>query len=93
MVETNFKHTEIGLIPHDWEVKTLGDCIEYIRTGLNPRIHFKLNTTDAYGYYITVRELNGMDIVIDEQTDRINHQAVLRINERSKLKIGDVLFS
>lgn len=93
MVETNFKHTEIGLIPYDWEVKTLRDCIEYIRTGLNPRIHFKLNTTDANGYYITVRELNGMDIVIDEQTDRINHQAVLRINERSKLKIGDVLFS
>ena len=25
MIETNFKHTDIGLIPHDWEVKTLGD--------------------------------------------------------------------
>lgn len=25
MIETNFKHTEIGLIPHDWEVKTLAD--------------------------------------------------------------------
>jgi type I restriction enzyme S subunit len=25
MIETNFKHTDIGVIPHDWEVKTLGD--------------------------------------------------------------------
>ena len=27
MIETNFKHTDIGLIPHDWEVKTLGDLL------------------------------------------------------------------
>lgn len=25
MIETNFKHTELGLIPHDWEVRTLAD--------------------------------------------------------------------
>ena len=25
MTETNFKHTDLGLIPHDWEVKTLAD--------------------------------------------------------------------
>lgn len=25
MIETNFKHTDLGLIPHDWEVKTLAD--------------------------------------------------------------------
>lgn len=26
-IETNFKQTEVGLIPHDWEVKRLGDCL------------------------------------------------------------------
>ena len=25
MIETNFKHTDIGLIPHDWVVKRIGD--------------------------------------------------------------------
>ena len=25
MIETKFKHTELGLIPHDWEIKTLAD--------------------------------------------------------------------
>jgi type I restriction enzyme S subunit len=31
MTETNFKHTDLGLIPHDWEVKTLGEIAEYRR--------------------------------------------------------------
>ena len=75
------------------EWKTLGEVISDLRTGLNPRIHFKLNTDDAQNYYITVRELKGFDFEVDEKTDRINNSAVLRINERSKLKIGDILFS
>lgn len=34
MVETKFKQTEIGLIPEDWEIKTLGDvCIVKGRIG------------------------------------------------------------
>lgn len=93
MKETKFKDTEVGRIPEDWEVKRLGENILFLRTGLNPRAHFKLNTPDADGFYITVRELQGFDIVVDEQTDRINCQAAKRIDERSKLEIGDVLFS
>lgn len=76
-----------------WIDTTLGKNILFLRTGLNPRIHFKLNTPDADCFYITVRELKGFEIVFDDQTDKINHQAVERIDERSKLKIGDVLFS
>ena len=76
-----------------WVEKKLGDLIKYLRTGLNPRTNFKLNTADAYGYYITVRELNGYNIIIDENTDRINDDALSRIGERAQLKINDVLFS
>ncbi|ATV53288.1 restriction endonuclease subunit S [Prevotella intermedia] len=93
MIETRFKDTEVGRIPEDWDIKQLGKNILYLRTGLNPRVHFRLNTPDADGFYITVRELHGFDIVVDEQTDRINHQAAERINNRAKLKVGDVLFS
>ena len=32
MIETNFKHTDIGPIPHDWEVKRLGDIMD-IKSG------------------------------------------------------------
>ena len=76
-----------------WEYKKLGDVISHLRTGLNPRTHFKLNTPDAECYYITVRELKGFAIEPDEKTDKVNSAAIKRINERSNLKIGDVLFS
>ncbi len=76
-----------------WEYKKLGEVIDHLRTGLNPRTHFKLNTPDAEGYYVTVRELKGFSIEPDEKTDKVNRAAIKRINERSNLKIGDVLFS
>lgn len=76
-----------------WDYKTIGEVIDHLRTGLNPRTHFKLNTPDAEGYYITVRELKGFAIEPDEKTDKVNRAAIKRINERSNLKIGDVLFS
>lgn len=76
-----------------WEEKKLGELAENLRTGLNPRTHFKLNTPDATGYYITVRELKGFTFQVDEKTDRINQHAIERINQRSGLKIGDILYS
>lgn len=76
-----------------WKKVPLHETIEDLRTGLNPRVHFKLNTEDASGYYITVRELKGFSFEIDSYTDRIDINAVNRINERSKLKVGDVLYS
>ena len=76
-----------------WKCCKFNDLIENLRTGLNPRTHFKLNTSDSVGYYITVRELKGFTFEVDKRTDRINEDAIKRINERSNLKIGDVLYS
>ncbi len=76
-----------------WVEKKLGEVITNLRTGLNPRTHFKLNTPDATYNYITVRELKGFDIVADEKTDKVNAEALNRINKRSNLLKGDVLFS
>ncbi|WP_051655786.1 MULTISPECIES: restriction endonuclease subunit S [unclassified Bacteroides] len=76
-----------------WVEKNLGEVITNLRTGLNPRTHFKLNTPDATYNYITVRELKGFDIVADEKTDKVNAEALNRINKRSNLLKGDVLFS
>lgn len=73
--------------------KTLGEIILHLRTGLNPRENFKLNTPDAENFYITVRELSGTSIEITDSTDKINNDALKIINNRSKLKIGDILFS
>lgn len=76
-----------------WKVVPLECAIDNLRTGLNPRVHFKLNTPDATGYYVTVRELKGWTFEVDDKTDRINQAAVKRINERSNLLVGDVLYS
>ena len=75
------------------EWKTLGEVCVHLRTGLNPRRNFKLNTEDASYYYVTVRELGGTELLYSEKTDLINDDALQLINNRSKLKVNDILFS
>lgn len=77
----------------DVQWMTLGEVIANLRTGLNPRQNFVLNPPDAKNYYITVRELGGLRIVLSDKTDKINDDALKIINNRSKLRTGDVLFS
>ncbi len=71
----------------------LGDVLVSLKTGLNPRSNFKLNTPGARNWYITVRELNGTGVDFLPQTDRVDDEALMRINSRSNLEVGDVLFS
>ena len=81
------------LCPDGVEYKTLGNCITSIRTGLNPRRNFVLNTKDASNFYITVRELDGFKVVPSSKTDLVNDEALRMIDNRSHLSAGDVLFS
>ena len=82
---------ELGKVGGEW--KNLKDILINLRTGLNPRNNFKLNTDGAENYYITVRELDSVNIKITDKTDKISNQAREIINKRSKLNIGDILFS
>ncbi|WP_318989165.1 restriction endonuclease subunit S [Methylophaga sp.] len=75
------------------EWRALGDVIHSLKTGLNPRQNFQLNTQDAQGYYITVREIKNGKVTFLEKTDRVNDRALGLINGRSNLQAGDVLFS
>lgn len=71
----------------------LEKVIKSLKTGLNPRKNFRLNTDDADGYYVTVREISNNDIITTDKTDRVNSDALRLINNRSNLEIGDILFS
>lgn len=71
----------------------LNQIIMSLKTGLNPRKNFVLNTPESEGYYVTVRELMGVDIKFFDKTDRVNQDALNLINNRSNLEIGDILFS
>ena len=71
----------------------MSDVLISLKTGLNPRKFFQLNTDDAQGYYVTVRELGDRQVKYWQSKDKVNQVGLNRINERSNLEINDVLFS
>lgn len=77
-------------IPSGWSNGLLGDYIGRITNGLNPRSNFTLGNGD--NYYITIRSLTGSDIDWDK-CDKCDDVALHKINSRSQLQIGDIIFS
>lgn len=77
-------------IPEGWEVKNINEIVESINTGLNPRTHFKLGEGD--NNYVTIKNIvnGGIDF---STCDKVNDEAIIRIQERSGLKKGDILFT
>ena len=67
--------------------------IKSLKTGLNPRKNFELNTPDAENFYVTVREIQNGKIVFIDKTDKVNDHGLKLINNRSNLEVGDILFS
>lgn len=66
MIETNFKHTDIGLIPHDWEVKKLG-AIYSFRYGIgntNPNNGGKYPIYGANGVIGGYSKYNAEDSIV-----------------------------
>ena len=82
------------LCPNGVEFKKLEEITKSINIGINPRKFFKLNPADSTGFYVTVRELNGLKGVKEyEKTDKINDEAIQIINNRANIEKGDILFS
>lgn len=75
----------------DW--KPLHTIVKSVSTGLNPRKNFILNEEGATLYYVTVKEIATNRILFSDSTDRITEKAKQVINNRSKLREGDILFS
>lgn len=78
-------------IPKNWVSKTLGEIIIHSNTGLNPRDNFKLGSGD--NYYITIKNIKNGQINFDSSCDRVSDDALLKINRRSQLDVGDILFT
>lgn len=69
MKEANFKETDIGKIPVDWEVKTLGELTDRIGDG----IHSTPNYSKDGGYFfINGNNLISGNIKIFEDTKTVN---------------------
>ena len=80
--------------PNGVDFKTLNNVTSTVNIGINPRRFFKLNPEDAEGFYVTVRELNGLKGVINTpKTDQISLDAVKIIQNRANIEKGDIYMS
>lgn len=70
---------------------TLDDVTSKFATGLNPRKNFVLGEGD--NYYVTIKNMANNSIVLDNKCASITDEALIKINKRSDLQVGDLLFS
>ena len=75
------------------EMKTLGEVVISLKTGLNPRKNFVLNTPDSDLPYITGKDIFNNTINISDKTDKINKAALVLINKRACLEKDLILFA
>ncbi|MEM4973506.1 MAG: restriction endonuclease subunit S, partial [Candidatus Hadarchaeales archaeon] len=82
-----FKDTEIGRIPKEWEVMRLGEVLTLLRNGLTAK-----QNKEKIGYPVT-----RIETISDEKIDPDKLGYLSSINEKEveeyKLIIGDILFS
>lgn len=86
-----FMDSELGMIPEGWKVVTLDDLTSKFGTGLNPRKNFVLG--HGNNYYVTIKNMGDNRIYLNDRCDKVDDEALAKINKRSKLQKGDLLFS
>ena len=71
-------------------IKSFDEVVLFARTGLNPRTNFKVG--QGTNKYITIKNIRNNSIVIDDNTDVVDDDAINLIHKRSQIKKGDILF-
>ena len=71
--------------------KTFDEVVLFARTGLNPRQNFKLG--QGKNKYITIKNIKNNTLVVDDNTDVVDDDAIKLIHKRSQIKKGDILFA
>ena len=85
MKETKFKQTEVGMIPSDWEVTTIGDfCKVYDGTHQTP------NYVDFGIPFYSVENVSADDF---EHTKYISLKEYTQISKRANIVKGDILMT
>ena len=87
----SFEDSELGKIPKSWQITNLDALTSKFTTGLNPRKNFVLGSGE--NFYVTIKNLGDFDVVLDEKCDKVDNDAIKKINSRSDLKKDDILFS
>ena len=89
----SFKHDylEVCAKHPEWITTTLDDLTDKFATGLNPRKNFVLG--HGTNYYVTIKNMLNNRIYLNNKCDKVDDEALIKINNRSDLKPGDLLFS
>ncbi|HHX66633.1 MAG TPA: hypothetical protein GX708_01070 [Gallicola sp.] len=74
-----------------WDIITLGESTSKFATGLNPRKNFVLG--EGNNYYVTIKNMQNNQVILNDKCDKVTDEAIIKINKRSDLKTGDLLFS
>ncbi len=75
----------------EWIELTLDDITDKFATGLNPRKNFVLG--HGTNYYVTIKNMLNNRIYLNDKCDKVDDEALVKINNRSDLRPGDLLFS
>ena len=75
------------------EWKKIDDIIISLKTGLNPRANFVLNTPESKIPYITGKDIFENRINVSDKTDMIDKKALRLINKRACLDDNLLLFA
>lgn len=86
-----FEDSELGRIPKGWRVGRLDEVTSKFTTGLNPRKNFVLGQGD--NFYVTIKNMGDNQVWLDDRCDKVTDEALIKINKRSDLQKGDLLFS
>lgn len=87
--EVRFKNN-VGKDFVGWNSLTLQDVVSRFATGLNPRNNFTLGKGD--NYYATIKNISNGKLYFGS-CEKINDDARKKINNRSDLRVGDIIFS
>lgn len=89
----SFKHDYWDAVENhpEWTTTTLGEATSRFGTGLNPRKNFVLG--HGSNYYVTIKNMRNNRIYLDDHCDKVDDDAIVKIQKRSDLQVGDLLFS
>lgn len=87
-----YKLTDLGVLPEEWEVKTLGKCAYVTKlAGFEYTLHF--NSYKTPGSIIVIRGTNITNNRLDLSDIRTIPEATSKFLKRSKLNSGDLVFA
>lgn len=90
-IPQGYKQTEVGVIPDDWECKTIKDITLDILQGVNTAIDIPEYVSDGIPM---LKANNVIDQILSlESVDFVSEKSYLKYAERYQIKKGDFLFS